>query len=66
MPTETDSWDARMSAVRAFHDKHGLREKGGRELTYRIALMAEELGEISACITKGKARTALAKSLPTC
>ena len=63
MPTETDSWDAMVSAVRAFHDKHELREKGGEELTYRVALMAEELGEISACITKGKARTALAEEL---
>ena len=44
MPTETDSWDAKMPAVRAFHDKHGLRENGGEELTYRVALMAEELG----------------------
>ena len=48
MPTETDSWDAMVSAVRAFHEKHELREKGGEELTYRVALMAEELGEISA------------------
>ena len=63
MPSETDSWDAMMSAVRAFHDKHQLREKGGEELTYRVALMAEELGEVSACITKGKARTALAEEL---
>ncbi len=63
MPAEADSWDAMMSAVRAFHDKHELREKGGEELTYRVALMTEELGEISACITKGKARTALAEEL---
>ena len=28
---KTDSWEARMSAVKAFHDKHGLREKGGAE-----------------------------------
>ena len=64
MPSETDSWDAMMSAVRAFHDKHELRDKGGEELTYRgVALMAEELGEISACITKGKGRTALAEEL---
>ena len=63
MPSETDSWDAMLSAVKAFHDKHQLPEKGGEELTYRVALMAEELGEISACITKGKARTALAEEL---
>jgi len=32
-------------------------------MTYRIALMAEELGEISACVTKGKSREALSEEL---
>lgn len=54
-----DSWRAMMAAVQAFHDKHDFRNTGGEELTYRIALMAEELGEISSCITKGKPREAL-------
>ncbi|HEB81197.1 MAG TPA: pyrophosphatase [Chromatiales bacterium] len=43
-----------LAAVQRFHDKHRFRETGGEELTYRIALMAEELGEISSCVTKGK------------
>ena len=30
-------------------------------MVYRVALMAEELGEISACITKGKSKEALAE-----
>jgi NTP pyrophosphatase (non-canonical NTP hydrolase) len=50
-----------LAAVQAFHDKHGFRERGGEELAYRVALMAEELGEISACVTKGKGREALAE-----
>lgn len=49
------------AAVRAFHDKHRLRERGGEDLPYRVALMTEELGEISACVTKGRDREALAE-----
>ena len=50
-----------LAAVQAFHDKHQLRQYGGEDLPYRVALMAEELGEISACVTKGKAQEALAE-----
>ena len=60
---EHDSWDAMMAAVRAFHDKHDLRRRGGEELTYRVALMAEELGEISSCVTKGNRREELAEEM---
>lgn len=63
MIAKTDSWDAMMSAVQRFHDKHDFRNTGGEELTYRVALMAEELGEISACVTKGKNQAALAEEL---
>jgi len=52
-----------MTAVQAFHDRHDLRNKGGEELTYRIALMTEELGEISSCVTKGKDHKELAEEL---
>ena len=52
-----------MAAVQAFHDKHDFRNTGGEELTYRVALMAEELGEVSSCVTKGKSRAALAEEL---
>jgi NTP pyrophosphatase (non-canonical NTP hydrolase) len=58
-----DSFDAMLTAVRSFHEKHRFRENGGEELTYRVALMAEELGEISACITKGKPRQELAEEV---
>ena len=43
-----DSYDAMLEEVQAFHDKHDFKNTGGEELMYRIALMAEELGEISA------------------
>ncbi|MHB8454049.1 MAG: MazG nucleotide pyrophosphohydrolase domain-containing protein [Acidiferrobacterales bacterium] len=56
-----DSYQDMLSAVQAFHDKHKFRETGGEELAYRVALMAEELGEISACVTKGKSKEALAE-----
>jgi NTP pyrophosphatase (non-canonical NTP hydrolase) len=52
-----------LDTVQAFHDKHRFRETGGEELTYRIALMAEELGEISSCVTKGKSTGALAEEV---
>jgi NTP pyrophosphatase (non-canonical NTP hydrolase) len=51
------------AAVQAFHDKHDLKHTGGEDLTYRVALMVEELGEISACVSKGKPRAALAEEL---
>jgi NTP pyrophosphatase (non-canonical NTP hydrolase) len=63
MKNGNDSWDDMMAAVQAFHDKHDLRNNGGEELSYRVALMAEELGEVSACVTKGKPREDLAEEL---
>ena len=56
-----DSYTDMLAAVQAFHDKHDFRNTGGEELVYRVALMAEELGEISACVTKGKATDKLAE-----
>ena len=50
-----------LAAVQAFHDKHDFKNTGGEELAYRIALMSEELGEISACVTKGKNLDSLAE-----
>ncbi|HQU14580.1 MAG: pyrophosphatase [Chromatiales bacterium 21-64-14] len=57
----SDSYAAMLEAVQRFHDKHHFRDTGGEELAYRVALMAEELGEISACVTKGKDRAHLAE-----
>jgi len=56
-----DSYQDMLAAVQAFHDKHRFRETGGEDLTYRVALMTEELGEIAECVTKGKSREKLAE-----
>lgn len=58
---QSDSYTAMLQAVQAFHDKHDFKNTGGEELTYRVALMVEELGEISSCVTKGKDRKMLAE-----
>ena len=57
----TDSYQDMLATVQAFHDKHRFKETGGEELAYRVALMTEELGEISACVTKGKNKEQLAE-----
>jgi NTP pyrophosphatase (non-canonical NTP hydrolase) len=56
-----DSYQEMLKAVQAFHAKHRFREQGGEDLTYRVALMAEELGEIAECVTKGKDKEQLAE-----
>ena len=57
----SDQYSDMLTAVQQFHNKHRFRESGGEDLPYRVALMVEELGEISACITKGKADEVLAE-----
>ena len=61
--SERDSYQAMLDAVQAFHDKHDFKNTGGEEMTYRLALMAEELGEISSCVTKGKDKENLAEEV---
>ena len=56
-----DSYQAMVEAVQAFHDKHDFKNSGGEDLKYRVALMCEELGEVSAAVTKGKGRDQLAE-----
>lgn len=56
-----DSYDDMLGAIQAFHDKHDFKGTGGEDLPYRVALMAEELGEISSAITKGKSNEQLAE-----
>lgn len=63
MPIQTDSWESMMRAVQEFHDKHDFKNTGGEELNYRVALMAEELGEISSCVTKGKSKHLLSEEV---
>ena len=56
-----DSYIDMLEKVQAFHDKHDFKNTGGEDLPYRVALMAEELGEISSCVTKGKSKEELAE-----
>ncbi|SMM98633.1 hypothetical protein SPONL_2290 [uncultured Candidatus Thioglobus sp.] len=56
-----DSYKDMLATIQAFHDKHDFKNHGGEDLAYRVALMAEELGEISACVTKGKSKADLAE-----
>jgi len=56
-----DSYIDMIAKVQAFHDKHDFKNAGGEDLPYRVALMAEELGEISSCVTKGKSKEELAE-----
>ncbi len=60
---QQDSYQEMLAAVQTFHDKHRFRESGGEEMAYRVALMAEELGEISSCVTKGKSTQALSEEV---
>ena len=50
----SDEWEEMMKRVAAFHHKHDFANKNGHDMGYRIALTVEELGELSAAITKGK------------
>ena len=56
-----DSYATMMAMVQSFHDKHDFSGTGGEDMVYRIALMAEELGEMSSCVTKGKAMDEMAE-----
>ena len=50
------SWLTMMSRVAGFHHKHRFSSEHnhGHDMGFRIALTVEELGELSAAITKGK------------
>ena len=58
-----DSYNDMLAAVQAFHDKHDFKNTGGEELTYRIALMTEELGETAQAVTKGRDKEILAEEV---
>ncbi len=61
--TDRDSYKAMLDAVQTFHDKHDFKSTGGEDMMYRVALMAEELGEISSCVSKGKDKDKLAEEV---
>ena len=59
------SWETMMIRVANFHDKHSFSnpENNGHDMGYRLALTVEELGELSAAITKGKPKSEAAEEL---
>ena len=61
--TDHNSYQAMLDAVQAFHDKHDFKSTGGEDMMYRVALMAEELGEISSCVSKGKEQEKLSEEV---
>ncbi|MEE9421842.1 MAG: nucleoside triphosphate pyrophosphohydrolase family protein [Gammaproteobacteria bacterium] len=61
--TDHNSYQAMLDAVQAFHDKHDFKRTGGEDMMYRVALMAEELGEISSCVSKGKEQEKLSEEV---
>ena len=56
-------WDVMMKKVAAFHHKHDFEANNGHDMGYRLALVIEELGELSAAITKGKPKEEAAEEL---
>ncbi|MHB1514707.1 MAG: pyrophosphohydrolase domain-containing protein [Acidiferrobacteraceae bacterium] len=56
-----DAFSEMLAAVAAFHRKHEFRDRGGEDMVYRVTLMTEELGEIAACVSKGKSKEDLAE-----
>ena len=59
------SWQTMMGRVAQFHHKHDFArpENNGHDMGYRLALVLEELGELSAAITKGKPKDEAAEEL---
>lgn len=59
------SWATMMGRVAGFHLKHDFAnpENNGHDMGYRLALVIEELGELSAAITKGKPKEEAAEEL---
>jgi len=43
-------------AIEAFHKKFEMKGTNNEDMTFRLNLMIEELGELSQAITKGKSR----------
>ena len=56
-------FDTMMARVAQFHSKHDFANNNGHDMGYRLALTIEELGELSAAITKGKPKQELEEEL---
>ncbi len=64
-PRPDGSWETMMCRVARFHAKHDFAspDNNGHDMGYRLALMIEELGELSAAITKRKPAEEAAEEL---
>jgi|TARA_B100000700_G_scaffold194742_1_gene214457 NTP pyrophosphatase (non-canonical NTP hydrolase) len=54
-----------LEKVNEFHKKHDFssEENNGHDMSYRILLTMEELGELAECFTKGKSKNEKAEEL---
>jgi NTP pyrophosphatase (non-canonical NTP hydrolase) len=43
-------------AIEAFHKKHEMKGTNNEDMTFRLNLLIEELGELAEAVTKGKSR----------
>ena len=43
-------------AIQKFHEKHKMKGTNNEDMTFRLNLMTEELGELAQAVTKGKPR----------
>ncbi|NTW27051.1 MAG: nucleoside triphosphate pyrophosphohydrolase family protein [Candidatus Moranbacteria bacterium] len=44
------------NAIAEFHEKNEMKGTNNEEMTFRLNLMTEELGELAEAVTKGKSR----------
>jgi len=58
-----NEWESMMRNVALFHKKHDFAGQNGHDMGYRLALTIEELGELSAAVTKGKPLEACAEEM---
>lgn len=48
--------DKYYEAIQQFHDKYEFKGTNNEDMQFRLNLLIEELGELSAAVTKGKGR----------
>ena len=61
----SQSFAQMLEKVEDFHKKHNFasEENNGHDMSYRILLTIEELGELAECFTKGKSKAEKAEEL---
>ena len=61
----SQTYSKMLAKVQKFHDKHDFSNEKyrGHDMSYRILLTMEELGELAECFTKGKSDSEKAEEL---